>query len=345
MNKTISTVLCLLTSFCCYANPYWVDDSYNVASRFAKYQQQDPNLSLPLLQFQAGQVIKPDVRYRQAIVSDKQQSASGDKQLQPSLTRDLHLDIFYPSVSAKSNQHKTLVLIHGGGWRSGNKSHLWPMANLLAQRGYTLVIPEYRLSVEAPYPAAINDIKAAIQWIRQQAQTQHIPSDNISLLGGSSGGHLAALIAYQINHDLSLPENQAHETATQQHTKRIAAVIDLDGVLDFTDPLALKYENRKGDKSAAALWLGGSWQQSQEIWQQASPTTYLSPQSPPSLIISSGQARFTAGKQRVKHHLTQHNIPYQYHEFDQVIHTFWLFEPYLSQSVKTIDNFLQSLAP
>ena len=73
----------------------------------------------------------------------------------------LVLDAFYPATNNKP--HIAIIIIHGGGWRTGNRSQHYPLAQKLASLGYVCFTPEYRLSTEALFPAAIYDIKAAIR--------------------------------------------------------------------------------------------------------------------------------------------------------------------------------------
>lgn len=290
-----------------------VDDSYSPGERYARYKPKHPELEWPVLTFRAGQSVEFEQPYKHV---------DG---------RDLHLDVFHPSVENHNGQ--AIILIHGGGWRAGNKSHFYPLANLLAQRGYLVVTPEYRLSVEAAYPAGLNDINDVINWVKGQSELLQIIPERIAIGGGSSGGQMAALVGHAANSKLFYSE--------PAQDNRVNAVISLDGVLDFTTPLALQFENKKQEKSAAALWLGGTYEQLPHIWQQASATHYLHPASPPTLIISSGQLRFTAGREAVQAYLQQHHIINQYIELDKTIHTFWLFEPYLSQTAQWIDTFLK----
>lgn len=290
-----------------------VDDGYTVSQRYYGNIGQYPELVWPELQFDAGQRVLPDRRYKKI----------GD--------RELHLDI-YPSVEDVNNR-QAIVLVHGGGWRSGNKSHFAPMAVRLAQRGYTVFTPEYRLSTEAQYPAGLVDLNDAIAWVRANAAEFGFDSHRIAIGGGSSGGQMAALLAYTADEPWfkTLPDDDT----------RVNALIDLDGVLDFMTPLAIRYENRLGDESAAGLWLGGAMEKVPEKWQQASPVRHVDAASPPTLIISSGQLRFTAGKDEVVEKLAEHGIHSDYIEFDEVIHTFWLFDPYLEKVVDAMDCFLQ----
>src|SRR6188472_912780 len=103
--------------------------------------------------------------------------------------RELHVDIFIPKQKGKI--FPTLVLIHGGGWRAGDKTLNTPMAQQLASRGFVVVSVEYRLSLEAKYPAAVHDIKAAIRWMRANAEAYHIDTKHVAIGGSSAGGQLA----------------------------------------------------------------------------------------------------------------------------------------------------------
>ena len=292
-----------------------VDDSYSPGQRWAKNKARHPELAWPVLQFNAGQRVEFERPYKSLA------------------NRDLHLDVFYPAAEQHNGQ--AVLFVHGGGWRSGNKSHFYPLANLMAQRGYTVITTEYRLSVHAQYPAGLIDVNDALDWVKVNSERLQIDPNKIAISGGSSGGHMAALLGHA-------NPSGVFNSATAKDT-RVNAVIDLDGVLDFTTPLALSFENRKKADSAAALWLGGAFETIPQVWQQASPAKHAGTNSPPTLIISSGQLRFTAGRENLQSILDQHGILNQYIELDKTLHTFWLFEPYLSQTAQWIDTFLQAV--
>jgi pectinesterase len=290
-----------------------VDDSYTVSQRYYAYKEQYPQIRWPTLEFKSGQKILFDRLYKKF----------GD--------RELHVDVFLPEVAHAT--HRAIVLVHGGGWRSGNKSNFYAMANLLAQRGYAVFLPEFRLSAEAPYPAGLVDINDAIVWAKAQAEAFSVDPKQIALGGESTGGHMAALLAYTADRDL-------YKTHATDDT-RVSALVDLDGILDLTAPLGLKYENAAGSTSPAALWLGGSMEQAAGKWREASAAKYVGPKSPPTLIIASGEPRFTAGRDEVLPALRSHGIRCQYAAFDGTPHAFWLFDPYVGQVVDKIDAFLR----
>jgi pectinesterase len=289
-----------------------VDDSYTVSQRYYAYREQYPQIRWPTLVFQSGQQVLFDRLYKKL----------GD--------RELHIDVFLPRAARAT--HRAILLVHGGGWRSGNKSNFYAMANLLAQRGYAVFLPEFRLSPEAAYPAGLVDINDAIVWVKGQAKTFDIDPGQVAIGGESTGGHMAALVAYTADRDLF--------KARPTDDTRVSALVDLDGVLDLTAPLALKYENAAGNASPAALWLGGSMEQAAEKWREASAVHYAGKKSPPTLVIASGEPRFTAGRDEVAQTLHRQGIRCQYAAFAGTPHAFWLFDPYVGQVVDRIDAFL-----
>ena len=105
--------------------------------------------------------------------------------------RDLRLDIFRPG---KAGKYPALIMIHGGGWRSGTKEMQVPMAEMLAAEGFVTIPVEYQLSLEAKYPAAVYNIKSAIRWVHANADKYGIDTSKIAISGCSAGGHLASLV-------------------------------------------------------------------------------------------------------------------------------------------------------
>src|SRR4030095_10420706 len=80
--------------------------------------------------------------------------------------RQLLIDAFYPK-KINGKKRTAILIIHGGGWRSGDRSQHYPLAQRLAALGYVCITPEYRLSTEAFYPRAVYDIKSALRWVKK----------------------------------------------------------------------------------------------------------------------------------------------------------------------------------
>lgn len=106
--------------------------------------------------------------------------------------RPLRLDIYEPEGARRGT---AAILVHGGGWVQGSKSMLAEHARQLARDGFTVFVPEYRLTPEAPWPAQIHDVKRAIRWVRSQAGAFGFDPGKIVLQGHSAGAHLVLLAA------------------------------------------------------------------------------------------------------------------------------------------------------
>src|SRR5215213_6838630 len=151
------------------------DTSYTTYSAYSSEKKKYPNIKI------AGEFHSKSVKEKKNITYCK----IGE--------RKLLIDAFYPSAKQKL-VYTAVIIIHGGGWRSGNRSQFYPLAQRLADLGYVCFTPEYRLSTEALYPAAVYDLKAALRWIHANAATYNIDTTKIAVAGFSAGGELAAFI-------------------------------------------------------------------------------------------------------------------------------------------------------
>ncbi len=88
-----------------------------------------------------------------------------------------------------------IVWLHGGGWRLGDRRLAPDLQRYFAQEGFAMASIEYRLSGEASFPAAVEDVKTAVRWLRASTDAYGLDAKRIGLWGSSSGGHLAALAA------------------------------------------------------------------------------------------------------------------------------------------------------
>jgi len=156
--------------------------------------------------------------------------------------RKLHLDLFRPINPAQALK-PAIILVHGGGWRSGDKSLQIPMAQQLAARGYVAAAVEYRLSPEAKYPAAVFDLKAAVLWMRANASRYSIDPNKIAILGCSSGGQLASLIGTTNGTEKLEEEPLQQGRNSYDGSSDVQAIININGILDFTSEEARKYED------------------------------------------------------------------------------------------------------
>lgn len=248
--------------------------------------------------------------------------------------RVLHADIFYPDNSKKKNP--AVVLIHGGGWRSGDKSMNTPLAQQLAVKGYVAMSVEYQLSLEAKYPAAVYNIKAAVRWLRANANKYNIDEKQIAIIGGSAGGQLASLTG-ATNGNQAFEGHHGHE----KFSSSVQAVVDLDGLLDFTDEenLAVK----RNAFSADVFWLGGAYDSIPDIWRNASALYHVDKHTPRFLFINSSQTRFHAGCRQMVEKLKSLNIDAQVVKLEDAPHSYWLFHPWFEPMTNHIIVFLDNV--
>jgi pectinesterase len=246
----------------------------------------------------------------------------------------LLLDAFYPAERSKEKR-PAIVIIHGGGWRSGNRTQHYPLAQHLAERGYVCFTPAYELSTFSPYPAAIYDLKAALRWVVQHARQYNVDTAKIIVLGFSAGGELAAFLGTTVGDPKFEGPLKRKEKPAPVH-----AVVDIDGTLSFTHP-----ETGEGDDSkkisAATYWLGYARKDSLALWQEASPLTHVGPHTPPFLFLNSGVARMHAGRDDFIKVLDQYHIYSEVKTFENAPHSFCLFDPWFRPTVNYIDDFLK----
>lgn len=249
--------------------------------------------------------------------------------------RKLFTDVFYP----KNNQQKhiALIMIHGGGWRSGNPTQHYPLAQKMASLGCVCFTPEYRLSTEALFPAAIYDLKEMIRWVKNNAATYHIDSSRVVIMGFSAGGELAAFLGATGNIPLFEGNNGARTTGTNVH-----AVVDMDGILSFTHP-----ESGEGDDSkrtsAATYWFGYPKKGYEKIWESGSALNFVSNSTPPTLFINSSVDRMHAGREDYIKMLNGFQTYTEVHTFADAPHSFPLFDPWFEPTINYIHLFLQKI--
>jgi acetyl esterase/lipase len=289
---------------------------FTLESATAKVQKQYPFAVPALPDIPTGVAVKRSVVYR---------TVAG---------RQLRMDICLPA-RADARVVPAVMLIHGGGWRSGDMSMELPMALQLAAHGYVAATVEYRLSPEALYPGAVLDLKAAVRWIRAHAREYGVDTLRIAAYGCSSGGHLASLLGVT---------NGAREYEEGEHpgcSSTIQAVVDIDGPLDLTHPEESGKDTIPSKPSAAKSWLGSRYADEPELWKKASPVTHLHRGMPPMLFVNSSLERYHVGRDAAVDTMKRCGIYYEVHTIPNTPHPFWLFKPWQPEVVKHIATFLE----
>lgn len=191
--------------------------------------------------------------------------------------RSLLLDIARPKEPAEAKL-PVIVFIHGGGWRSGDKAGgLRQLMPLVASGDYVGASVNYRLSGEATWPAQIHDCKAAIRWVRANAEKYGVDPQRIGVWGGSAGGHLVNMLGTSGG-----VEKLEGSCGSPNESSRVSCVVAFCGPSDFTG--AAKVEGGREPSAVTAL-LGGSIEEKAELAKEASPITYVSEDDPPFLLV------------------------------------------------------------
>jgi arylsulfatase A len=253
-------------------------------------------------------------------------------------TRELQLDLFKPAK--QTELRPAVVCIHGGGWRTGNRKHFNRVAHYLAERNYTVVSISYRLSGEAPFPAQIQDCKAAVRWIRANAETHGIDPQRIGVIGHSAGGHLAALLATSAgNVELEGDGGNTGFSSAVQAAVPMGAQSDLE-----TDRI-----RSMTALPSAEIWhafLGGSLDENEAIYRLASPRRHLDKTDPPMLFITGAHDNLDTHADPIRGDMKRLNIPAELLILPDAPHAFLSdqesFETALSSATAFFDTNLST---
>lgn len=178
--------------------------------------------------------------------------------------RTLMLDVYRPTAPPPyGDLYPAVVAVHGGAWKYGNKGEVFAAHHrYLAGLGYTVFDIQYRFSTEVRWSDALDDVRAAVAWVRRYAPAYHIDPARVALLGRSSGGHLALLAAYS-----ALAPSE------------VAAVVAIYPPTDLR--LWISIPNTE-----VTEFIGGTTTEVGVDYDAASPTEYVRDGLPPTMLIT-----------------------------------------------------------
>jgi acetyl esterase/lipase len=181
----------------------------------------------------------------------------------------LALDVYQPAKKGKSRP--AVVVVHGGGWTQGDKALFAQQSSQLAQRGLVALSVNYRLAPAHPFPAAVEDVEAAVAWVRKHAKGYGVDPKRIGALGGSAGGHLVGMLATDGEGSL-------------QAGHRVAAVVSWSGPMDL---MALGPAAATDAGASIRNFLGCLPDACADTYAAASPVTHVDKTDSPMLIVNS----------------------------------------------------------
>lgn len=249
-----------------------------------------------------------------------------------------HLDIWRRS-DADDAGAPVLVQVHGGAWMTGSKEQQGaPLMGHLAERGWVSVALNYRLAPRSTWPDQIVDVKRAIVWVKEHIAEYGGDPDFVVITGGSAGGHLSALAALTADVGAFQPGFEDADTSVQ-------AAVPMYGVYDFTN------RDRTGradlEKMLSRRVFKSSLDDARDVWEQASPMSWVGPNAPPFFIAHGAndslvpveQARSFARMLR-----EASDQPVVYAELPRAQHAFDLFSSVRTlHTLRAIDRFLAAV--
>jgi acetyl esterase/lipase len=200
-----------------------------------------------------------------------------------------------------------VILLHGGGWDSGERDEIAHFDHWLARRGYAVAAISYRLAPKFPWPAQRDDTLAAIAFLKDHARELGIDATRLVLLGRSAGGQIAETVAYT-----------AHDPA-------IRGVVALYAPADMPFAYAFGHEDDIL-KSPLLLrqFLGGPPDKADANYTSASSYFQVSKSSPPTLLLHGALDTLVWHKQseRLDARLAEHGVPHVFVSLPWATHAF-----------------------
>ena len=183
---------------------------------------------------------------------------------------DQVFDLYLPAN--RTDATKTVILVHGGGWTSGDKADMNPFKDYIKTQmnGYAVVNMNYRLADEnnPPYPMQINDITEVVNYL-QNNQDNYVISNDIGFVGASAGAHLSLLWSYAFD--------------TENQTKMVCSVV---GPTNFTDPAYLdNTDNPILQELINTIGIDAST----PFLEEVSPYHQVTASAPPTILFYGGQ--------------------------------------------------------
>ena len=238
----------------------------------------------------------------------------------------LKLDLYRPKYSQE--RLPAVVCIHGGGWSKGTRQSMGKVAKTLAYNGYVSVTIDYRLSGVAAFPAQIQDCKAAVRWLRQNADKYGIDPSRIGATGHSAGGHLTALLATSADCE-KIEEGIEYSDIPCG----IGAAVAMGAQSDF---LSERNKQVSSDPERGKIWrqfLGGSQLEKPEVYRLASPLYHLDEKDPPIAFITGESDDQSTRAEKFREEAERMGVTTQYMIIKDAPHNFFPNDEWLDMAI------------
>ncbi len=249
--------------------------------------------------------------------------------------RSLQMDIYRPKNVW--GQLPAVVCIHGGGWANGTRANHGRVAQALAARGYVAATISYRLSGEAAFPAAIQDCKAAVRFLRANASEYGIDAEHIGAIGLSAGGHLTALLATSAG-----VEELEGEGGNANVSSAIQAAVPMGAQ---TDLLSARTREISAIEDRGQIWrqfLGGTLDDRPSTYQLASPLYHLDQGDPPCWFITGETDDPSTRADEFRFRMDQLGVPSNLTVIKDAPHPFLGKQVWFDEMISISDEFFRT---
>jgi acetyl esterase/lipase len=235
--------------------------------------------------------------------------------------QDLTLDLFLPR-ERQATMSPAGVYVHGGGWRGGNPRQFWRQAARMAEIGWPGICVSYRFTPAHRFPAQIEDVQAAVRWLRSRAADYGVDSERIAAAGGSAGGHLVALLG-------------TTDAVVGGVSARVQAVAAFNGVFDLS---GLNTPNAQSPRHALT---GGD----PGLMRAASPLLHADAQAAPALLLHGTADPTVPYRQSLAFHerLKELGIRTELFSADGAVHGFFNRPPWFHPTLEAMERFFRAV--
>ncbi len=240
--------------------------------------------------------------------------------------RDLKLYLYARKDTAE--RRPGVIFVHGGAWVMGHPVLHLLQAQYLATKGYVTAVIFYRLAPEAPWPAALEDCKCAVRWMRANHAELGVDPDRIAVVGESAGGHLSYLTA--MTPDGTFEGSGGWDGVSSA----VQAAVPISGPVDF---VALSRDAGLGPMVEQFME-----EVTEERLRDASPATYISASCPPILSMVGGKEGWAEAISSFHDDLDSAGAVNELAVFPDQVHGFTLLPDQWQGVVDRMESFLDT---
>jgi acetyl esterase/lipase len=248
--------------------------------------------------------------------------------------RDLTADVFTPR-KIPNKPRPAIVFLHGGSWKFGSPSQFHYHSDYLAKKyGFFAVSVDYRLSGEARFPAALQDAKCAIRWVRSQARKLNIDPERIAVCGGSAGGHLSSMVATTVG-----VKKYEGNGGYEKFASHANAAVLFNGEFDMWDLV-----EKKSLIDAMQQFIGGTPEEMPEKYDELSSIKRIDSKTVPTLLLHGTEDTCVSHEQAVAFHnrLKEVGVHSELEIYEGKPHAWFNKEPDRTKTLKRMEKFLVS---